>query len=394
MRKLFVILAAVAFVFAFTTPAKADVAISGYIAFQTYMEDIDNPGAAKDTDDLIWGNDPVCSRLTLAFKDGPFGGLVEVRPLNGSYFRHWWGTWNFGAGTLGIGQFWTPDFNPISTDKYGCGAMSGLGAGGTVRAPMIQLQFGNLKIAAATPHVADVITPYSAASTTITTAAKAAKAKPPLTDIIDGPYADGNALYYVPASGTKTTTETSLPKLMASYNLNVAMVGLKLFGGYQTYDQVVTATDQSVSIDSYMAGVNATLGFGPLTVAGQVWTASNPIEYGTGDDEAGYLTATATGTTINDADFMAYGINLAYKVNDAWTVTGGYTAATSDRTEAGVETEWESSQYHVNATWRVAKNVYISPEYIVLDRGDITVGGVSTEQVTDTRFGVYWRIKF
>jgi hypothetical protein len=48
----------------------------------------------------------------------------------------------------------------------------------------------------------------------------------------------------------------------------------------------------------------------------------------------------------------------------------------------------------VNATWRVAKNVYISPEYIVVDRGDITVGNTTTKQSADTRYGVYWRIKF
>ncbi|GAF83887.1 unnamed protein product, partial [marine sediment metagenome] len=77
-----------------------------------------------------------------------------------------------------------------------------------------------------------------------------------------------------------------------------------------------------------------------------------------------------------------------------WTVTGGYTAATADRTDVGVETEQESSQYHVNATWRVAKNVYISPEYIVFDRGDVTVGNITTKQAADTRIGVYWRIKF
>jgi len=352
MRKLFILFAAVAFAFAFTAPAKAEVAISGYIAFQTYMEDIDNPGAALDTNDLNWTNDAVCSRLTLAFKDGPFGGLVEVRPLNGSYFRHWWGTWNFGAGTFGIGQFWTPDFNPISTDKYGCGAMSPLGAGGSVRLPMAQLQFGNFKVAAGQP-------------------------------------ATGG-----PAIAGYTDTETSIPKLMASYNLNVAMLGLTVFGGMNTVDLRNPANDASISVDSYMAGLNVAVGFGPLTAKGQVWMAENPLEYGTGSAGDGYLPATATGTTINDADFMGYGISLVYKVNDAWTVTASYAAGEAERTDAAVKTEWESSQYNLNATWRAAKNVYITPEYVVLDRGDITTGGVKAEQTADTRYGVYWRIKF
>jgi len=355
MRKLFILFAAVAFVFAFTAPAKADVAISGYIAFQTYMEDIDEVDPTKDTSDLNWDKDNICSRLTLSFKDGPFGGLVELRSFTANMVRHWWGTWNFGAGTLGIGQFWTPDFNPIGSDKYGCGAMSGLGAGGSVRQPQIQLQFGNFKISGATPS----------------------------TGVPTG----------LPAG--YTDTETGMPKLMASYNLNVAMVGLKFFGGYNSVDARAPATDATISVDSYMLGVNATLGFGPLTIKAQVWTAENPTEYGTGGGPAdGYLAATATGTTINDVGYMAYGINLAYKVNDAWTVTGGYTTAESDRTDGAVETTDPTSQFHVNATWRVAKNVYISPEYIVFDRDDIEVGTTTTKQTKDSRFGVYWRIKF
>jgi hypothetical protein len=353
MRKLFILFAAVAFAFAFTAPAKAEVAISGYIAFQTYMEDIDEVAPTRDTSDLIWDNDNVCSRLTFAFKEGPFGGLVEMRPLTANMVRHWWGTWNFGAGTFGIGQTWTPDFNPIGYDKYGCGAMSGLGAGGSVRLPMAQLQFGSFKVGFGKPSTA------------------------------------------MPANlpAGYTDTETSLPKIMASYNLNIAMVGLTLFGGMNSVDARDPATDATIGVDSYMAGLNVALGFGPLTVKGQVWTAENPLEYGTGGD--GYLPANAGGTTtINDADYMAYGISLAYKVSDAWTVTAGYMLANAERTDGTVKTEDDTSQYHVNATWRAAKNVYISPEYIVFDRDDIKVGTSTTEECKDTRYGVYWRITF
>ena len=355
MRKLFVIFAAVALAFAFTTPAKADVSLSGYVAMQTYMTDIDNPGATLDTSDLNWTTDTVCSRLTLSFKEGPVTGLVEIRPFITSYVRHWWGTWNFGAGTLGVGQFWTPEFSSISSMAYGCGAMDILDAGGSVRQQMIQLQFGGLKIAGGPPSTAGVAALFAG----------------------------------------YTDTETSMPKLMASYDLNIAMLGLKFFGGYNSVDARNATTDATIGVDSYMVGVNVTAGFGPLTIKGQFWTAENPTEYGTGSTAAnGYLPATATGTTINDVSFTAYGVDLAYKVSDAWKVTAGYFTGKSDRTDVAVETEDATATYHVNATWTLAKGVTITPEYAVLDRDDIKVGGVSTEQATDTRYGVYWKIAF
>ena len=63
MRKLFILFAAVAFAFAFTTPAKADVNFSGYVGFQTYMQNEDNPAPEQDADDLIWTLDRICSCL-------------------------------------------------------------------------------------------------------------------------------------------------------------------------------------------------------------------------------------------------------------------------------------------------------------------------------------------
>ncbi|UCE34891.1 MAG: hypothetical protein JSV40_02970 [Deltaproteobacteria bacterium] len=81
MRKLFILLAAVAFAFAFTTPAAAEVNFSGFVAFETYMTNVDSdaPGY-KDTDDLLWDMDNVCTRVTASFKEGPISGLVELRP--------------------------------------------------------------------------------------------------------------------------------------------------------------------------------------------------------------------------------------------------------------------------------------------------------------------------
>ena len=367
MRKLFILLAAVAFVFAFTAPAKAEVSISGYIAMQTYMIDADKEATITgyDDSDLVWNRDQWCSRITFAFKDGPFGAIVELRnPTAAHPVRHWWGTWNFGAGTLGIGQFWTADFASISSAKYDCGAIGGPAGdpGNSVRQNQIQLQLGNLKIGLAEPYTRDI--------------------------------EEGD-----PAGYPDEDTDTTLPKIMASYDLNMAMVGLKFFGGYQTYD-VVNDTDQGYSVDSMVYGLTASAGFGPLTIKGMLYKAQNILEYAY-SPPAGYP-AVWDGSKIVDADFMSYGLDLQYKVNDAWTVTAGYIIGESELDLAhipGISGTWEdeTAAYHVNATWRVAKNVYITPEYGVVDHSDWNdpdADGDKTEQGKETLFGVYWQIKF
>jgi hypothetical protein len=349
MRKLLVLFAVVPFMFAFTTPAKADVNLSGYVAFETYMQNVDSdePGY-KDADDLIWDLDNICSRLTINFKQGPVGAIYELRPFSGGHVRHWFATWNFGAATLGIGQFWTPEFSCISSALRGCGAVGPAGDPGcSVRIPFVQVQFGSLKIAAGKPNIPDA-----------------------------NIYGDD--------------FETSMPKLMFSYDLNVAMVGLKFFGGYQSIDDRDSATDVSKSIDSYVAGITATLGFGPATVKVYYWTAENPIEYGSGN--AGFE-AVLVGNTVKDADFNSYGVDLAYKVSDTLQVTAGYLLGSSESDQAG---KWEddSTAYHVNATFTLAKGVTLSPEYAVLDLEDKYEAGVKSYETSTTWLGAYWKIAF
>ncbi len=352
MRKLLVLLAAVAFVFAFTTPAAADVKFGGYVAFDTYMHDVDNPAPAKDSSDLDWTYDNVCSRLNVTFKEGPVGGYIEVRPNAEGWLRHWWGTWNFGGGTLGIGQFWTPEFTGTSSMLYQCGAMDALSGGGAARQAMIQLQFGGLKIAAASPQ----------------------------TGVPAGIVAAGY-----------NDVETSIPKLMASYQLNMGSVGLKLYGGMNSIDARNSTTDQSQGHDSMLYGVKATIGVGPLTVAVNAWGGQNLGEYrGTGV----HFASNWTGAKIEEESSLVYGFDLSYKVSDTVGVTAGYFTGTSELDRAGTW-EWETSQMHVNATFTLAKGVSISPEYAVLDYGDKSVTATTTAaQQKDTRMGIYWKIAF
>ena len=350
MRKLFILLAAVAFAFAFTTPAKADVNISGYVAVNTYMTDVDNPGAAFDTSDLTWGLDP-CGRITFNFAEGPVNALVEIS--SGVGLRHWWATYNFGAGTLGVGHTWVPDFSCIGSALYQCGAPGIFDPACTVRAPMIQLAMGGLKVAA--------VQPYTDAAFT----------------------------------GFGDDWETSVPKLVASYNLNVAMVGLKLFGGWQSLAERNSANDQTQDVDSYVVGLTASMGFGPLTVKGMIYTGENLNEYGALDDTKNYC-AFWNGTAMIDSEFMGWGLDVAYKVSDTFEIAAGYNSGQSetDNDGTGAKGEDPAQAYFVNATFTLAKGVTISPEYAYVDYDEIKSGTVTTEQSSETYLGIQWKIAF
>jgi hypothetical protein len=357
MRKLFILLAAVAFAFAFTTPAAAEVNFSGMVSFETYMASCENdtPGSI-DEDDLIWALSTSGTRLTANFKEGPVSGLVEIRANNGSYYRHWFASWNFGAGTFGIGQTWTPEFSCIGSVMRGDGVAGPLDPACSVRIPFVQLRFGGLNIGLGAP------------STTVA------------AGLVGAGYDD---------------TETSLPKLMASYSLNVAMVGLKVFGGYNTVAARNSTNDQSQDVDSYVYGVTASAGFGPLTVKGMYWGGQNTVEYGAAppDQTGQFFDANWTGTTIQDTDMMAYGVDVSYKVSDMISVAAGYQAGEQELDAPG-KNEDETVTYFLQASISLAKGVTLWPEYAVVDRKDVYQAGVKTEQDTETWIGVYWRIAF
>jgi len=332
MRKLFILLAAVAFAFAFTTPAAAEVNFSGMVSFETYMENVDSdaPGYI-DQDNLLWAQSTSGSRLTANFKEGPISALYEIRFNLTSYVRHWFASWNFGAGILGVGQTWTPEFSCIGSVMRGDGAAGPLDPACSARIPFVSLRFGGLMIAAGEPNTAHVV------DATGTYALDAAK---------------GVVQTYT------TTIEQTLPKLMASYNLNVANIGLKLFGGYNTYEEKVTATQQSYDIDSYVYGLTASAGFGPLTVKGMYWGGENTQEYGIGPTPA--FKAYWDGTCVVDASGAWYGVDVAYKVSDMLSVAAGYQTGESESDRPGT---WEDSTttYFAQASISLAKGVTLWP---------------------------------
>jgi hypothetical protein len=360
MRKLFVILAVVALAVTFTAPAKAEVSFYGHILMLTYILDSSadynnfNNGWNFSDSDTVWRMDDGDSRFGARFKSGDFSANVEIRPRSDALERQWNASWNFGTGTLSIGHMWSPEFSCITGAAYVPGILGGYGDPGcTVRADMVKLTMGALQVA--------LVEPYDA--------------RAPVTGFGD--------------------TDTSLPKIVASYTLNVGPAAIKAFGGYQTYEEVNTATDSGVSIDSYVVGVNASAAFGPAYVKAMYWVGQNEATYA----PPPYPVATAngpdyTGTTLTDADNSAYAAVVGYHISETMTIEAGYEASKYE-CDAGAVREDTNSAYYVTLPIKVGTNMTVTPEFLFLDDEDYkNAAGTEIKQGDRTIYGVAWKITF
>ncbi len=168
MRKLIVLLAAFAFVAAFTVPAMADADwdFFGDSKFHTFWveesrESGGAPGGIFDDEDLFFGRSAGVA-VGATVSAGDIGGKFFFRPVEQGLtmegdFSEMWGSWNFGQGTLVVGRAMGPvnffPSNMVFLDEHG---LVGLGGVFTYFKPMIQLHFsgdwGALKLAAAEPQ--------------------------------------------------------------------------------------------------------------------------------------------------------------------------------------------------------------------------------------------------
>ncbi|MBW2004833.1 MAG: porin [Deltaproteobacteria bacterium] len=359
MKKLFVLLAAVAFVVAFTVPAmSADWGFYGSARMYTFMDDESKEasGLGVSDGDLAWmlqGN----SRIGAKVKAGAINGSFEYSSTPGLRLLN--AAWKFGAGTLVVGQ----DYSPIDTfisnqqgpPKWG-GDIDGLPWGGIYdgRVPQLKLKMASFQVALMQPKV-------------------------------------------VSATGlTPDDTDTSIPKIEASYTFKAGPLALKVLGGMNTHDDVVITgtTEKSYSVDSNVFGVMANFATGPFSVAANMFMATNPGNYGLLQDNS-VMNATFSNNTVNDCDSTGALVVLGFKASDMIKLEAGYGMLSNEVEAAGVTTESETNSYYVQAVITLAKGVYIVPEYGSVDYGDKTeTGAAPVKQGDISYFGAKWQINF
>jgi hypothetical protein len=368
MKKTIAIFAAFALVFGFAaTTMAADWNFYGSARMTTFSYNLakeapSNPMTpAYDDRDTAWalqGN----SRIGATVSNGDVGGAFEYG--TGVNVRKLYGTWNFGAGELLVGQTYTPITSLLSNQVFnGDNGLLNIGELYAGRQPMIQFSFSGFKVAFISPTVTAGAGPYVA------------------------------------------DTDTTLPKIEAAYQFSSDMFFVKPYVGWNSND-VVTATDQTKGIDSYVAGVAGGVTFGPAQIKANIYMAQNPVSYGATAATAGAPadavtvggiggTPVWTGTDFEDMDEMGGLILAMFKINDMLGVEGGIAYKAQSLDIPGTKIERKVMAYYAQLPITLADGVFIVPEVGMYDFGDLEVTGLpDTELGSVTYFGAKWQINF
>ena len=323
----------------------ADWNFYGNARIATFYEDVDD-GSASATNlsynlqgnSRIGANVKVSDELVGRFEYGASGGNANL--------RHLYGEWTFGPGKLLVGQTDSPLNFSLSGQVYGADAnMDPYGHVDAKRQAMIQLTFGNFKIAAIEP--------------------------------------DTSALNLANSS-----EEVGVPKLEAKYRFSMDNAFLEIAGGFQRYELTDTATLREYDVDSYILAIGGQFKWGRGYLGGDVWMGQNvgPYNFNCSPDGDPQVIGTAL------ADNDAYGMMIAggFKLNDTFSFEAGwgYVAAEVDNSAFSKD---DTVVYYIQSTIFLAPGVFIVPE---IGRIDLDEDGSGNAEGDTVYAGAKWQINF
>jgi len=410
MKKMFILVLALVMAFA-ALPAfaqdKADWAFYGSVRMWTAWEGVDDTtppqlsnsgffpvastaavarnvgGSVLDDDEmsyLLQGN----SRIGANVKWGNVGGRFEYGHSTTANLRLLYGTWNFGAGTLLLGQDYGPYFYLVSGLCGPGGAeCNGIGFGSiyTGRTPQIKLIFGGLQVAIERPELQQSFTLAYPAGTGAVQSISAV--------------ATSNA-------ALQTDRDQTLPRLAASYTFNLGPAQIFLGGIYNSYTQHFTRAGQDAEhdVDGWLLGAGTKMAFGPFYVNATVQYGENP------NNAAGpwftlYPSVNLYNSALDqseDSEYMAAQLILGFKVMDSLVIEGGViwqSGEVDDVIVAGRSWKQDTWSYYIGFGWSPAKNVFIVPEFGIIDYNQLEVDGQSDIDYGKlTWLGIKWQINF
>jgi len=260
-----------------------------------------------------------------------------------------WGEWNFGGGSLGIGQNYTPLCMFYSNQVYGADSdLLGWGGVYSGRQAMLQLKYGAFKVA---------LTPVNT----------------------------GTGAGFL-TGAVAPRTEVSMPAIEASYDLKLGNFGVSLAGGYQTFEATPTAAGSlTYDVDSYVIALGANVNFGAAYLGANVYTGQNASNLIWADGAGTAIVASCNATTTLDNDATGWLIVAGAKINDMFSVEFGYAGLSTELDGALIDED--SKSYYAQATINLAPGVAITPEIGVIDYDGTLVQ-------KETYFGAKWQINF
>ena len=368
MKKIIILLAAVALTVAFTIPASAadeikwnwygDARVRTFWVSEDFKDSGTTVGGNDSTEDseLEWqfqGN----SRIGFRVKGGAVGGRVELRTSDDNAsgasstvdanFARLWGSWNFGAGTLYVGKRQPPVFQFVSGQIYDDTGLIGWGAAYSRRRGQLALGFGGFEVALVQPR----------------------------EDTL----------------GTDGDADPVIPKIEARWGMGFDTWNFNVMGGYQ-YAEINNVTNddgnnKDLEIDSYIVAADVTFNFGPFYTKGYVNYGQNlgPADW------VGPSPSFNGSNSINDVTRTAGGLILGFKLTDMVTFEGG-AGGYMDEYDASDRGDASGYSAYIQAVLQMHPGVFFIPEFSYFDEADLGQG--NDEGPTKWALGGKWQINF
>jgi hypothetical protein len=368
MKKILILVSAVALIAAFTIPASAadeikwnwygDARVRTFWVSEDFQESGTTVGGNDSTEDseLEWqfqGN----SRIGFRVKGGAVGGRVELRTnddnatgsssTNDANFARLWGSWNFGAGTLYVGKRQPPIYQFLSGQIYDDTGGIGYGMAYSRRRGQVALGFGGFEVAFIQPRE--------------------------------------------DALGTNGDSDPMIPKVEARWGMGFDTWNFNLMGGVQYYE-ISNATNNNgnnkdVDVTSYFIGGDVTFNFGPFYTKAGVNYAQNPGPA----DWVGPSPAFDGDDSTDDVTRMGYGLVLGFKLTDMVTFEGGAIGYSDDydATGFGNGSGWTA---YLQAVLQMHPGVFFIPEFSYFNDEDSGQG--AADGPTKWALGGKWQINF
>ncbi len=299
MNKLMVLVAAMAMITSFTVTVEAADAewdFYGSARIATFYTDVSegvDDGFYLDlqSNSRIGAHVKVNDELKGRFEYGASGGNANIRLL--------YGEWDFGSGKIRVGQAYSPLILGYAVQVYG--GDLGLVGRGTVysgRNPMIELRFGDFKIAAVKPTYANQDT----------------------------------------------------PTIEAKYTFKFDAGEIQIAGGYDGGGNDID--------ESYLVGVAGKVNLGAFSLSGNIWTgeyAENLIAIKVeGEDNFGYTVV--AGFKLNDT--IKFEAGYGYAEGDDSDIYGYYlqapiTVAPSVWIVPEIGTDYSGDTDYIGAKWQI-----------------------------------------
>ncbi len=353
--------------------------------------------------DLVW-TDIGYSMVGFNFKTDYITAKVEINNTVGQ--RHWYGTYNFGAGTLLVGHTWDLGYlSCIPLTNADAGLIPWHHKGGIpatmAREAQIRLTFpteyGVFNFAATTPQTTAIDTnAVASVAATVTNIAGVATA---VAAVPNTP---------INANGTTAPLdyETELPAFRVQWITKpIGPLFFILFAGYNSYEVVYNPTATSemrFDVDSTVFSAQAIATFGPFTTKLILGRSENAENYAVGNSAIYnygaflYRNPTNGAFTLHDNTLSTWLAEFTYRATKDIKIIFSYGEDSESGDFPGTTREWETSSWGIMVPITITPGFQIIPQYNAVDLGTLNTNGV--DAVPDagdaSMIGIQWKFTF